>query len=132
MVNLSLGFWNIAGLRDKMENDLVRDWMYSHDIIVLSEIKTRGDPSLPGYTPITNIKSNHGVSVLVRSGLYPKIMINVEDEGVIAIELSCFPGIRFCGMYNVCTMNQLIHCISDRAHLPLFQLTSVVGSCVFF
>ena len=102
MVNLSLGFWNIAGLRDKMENDLVRDWMYSHDIIVLSEIKTRGDPSLPGYTPITNSKSNHGgVSVLVRSGLYPKIsMINVEDEGVIAVELSCFPGIRFCGMYN--------------------------------
>ena len=27
-------------------------------------------------------------------------MINVEEEGVIAFELSCFPGLRFCGMYN--------------------------------
>ena len=102
MVNISLGFWNIAGLRDKLENDIVRNWVFEHDVTVLSELKTRGTPSIPGYTPILNSKSNHGgVSVLVKSWMYSKIsMINVEDEGVIAFELSCIPGVRFCGMYN--------------------------------
>ena len=102
MVNISLGFWNIAGLRDKLENDRVRNWLFDHDIVVLSEIKTRGTPSVPGYTPILNSKSNHGgVVVLVKSWMYQKVsMINVEEEGVIAFELSCFPGLRFCGMYN--------------------------------
>ena len=102
MVTISIGFWNIAGLRDKLENDVVRNWMYNHDVIVLSEIKTRGTPSLPGYTAIPNSRSNHGgVAVLVKSWIYAKIsMINVEDEGIIVFELSNMPGIRFCGMYN--------------------------------
>ena len=70
--------------------------------IVLSETKTRGSPSLQSYTAIDNSKYNHGVvAVLFKSWLYDKVsMINVEDEGVVAFELSCVPGIRFCGVYN--------------------------------
>ena len=102
MVGLSIGFWNIAGIRDKLENDRVRTWLFKHDIVVISETKTRGTPSIPGYVPINNSKSNHGgIVTLIKSCLYPKVsMIDVQDEGVIAFELSCVPGVRFLGMYN--------------------------------
>ena len=85
-------------MNDKLENELVRDWAFQHNIIVLSETKTRGSPSLPGYIAINNSKYNHGgVAVLLKSWLYDKAsMINVEDEGVVAFELSCIPGIRSC------------------------------------
>ena len=102
MVGLSIGFWNIAGTHDKFENDLVRNWLFKHDIVIISETKTRGTPSVPGFVPINNSKSNHGgVVALIRVGLYPKIsMIDVEIEGVIGLELSCIPGLRLIGMYN--------------------------------
>ena len=102
MVGLSIGFWNIAGARDKFENELVRNWLFKHDIVIISETKTRGTPSVPGFVAINNSKSNHGgVVALVKAGLYPKVsMIDVENEGVIAWELSCAPGLRFVGMYN--------------------------------
>ena len=97
-----MGFWNIAGVRQKLENDRVRNWVYKHDIVVLSETKTRGTPSLPGYVAINNSKSNHGgIAVLVKSRLYKNVSkIDVTCEGVIAVELSCVPGVRFIGMYN--------------------------------
>ena len=102
MVGLSIGFWNIAGARDKFENELVRNWLFNQDIVIISETKTRGTPSVPGFVAINNSKSNHGgVVALVKAGLYPKVsMIDVDIEGVIALELSCAPGLRFVGMYN--------------------------------
>ena len=89
-------------MNDKLENELVRDWAFQHNIIVLSETKTRGSRSLPGNTAINNSKYNHGgVAVLFKSWLYDKVsMINAEDEGVLAFELSRVPCIRFCGVYN--------------------------------
>ena len=82
-------------MNDKLENELVRDWAFQPNIIVLSETKTRGSPSLPGYIDINNSKYNHGgVAVLLKSWLYDKVsMINVGGEGVVAFELSCIPGI---------------------------------------
>ena len=102
MVNVSIGFWNIAGLRDKLESELVRNWILSHDFITLTEIKTRGIPSFPGYTAIPNNPSNHGgIVILVKSKFYYQIsMINVDEKGVIAIEFASMSGLRFCGLYN--------------------------------
>jgi exonuclease III len=102
MVDLTIGFWNIAGARDKFENERVRNWLFNQDIVIISETKTKGTPSVPGFIAINNSKSNHGgVVALVKVGLYPKIsMIDVEIDGVIALELSCAPGLRFVGIYN--------------------------------
>ena len=102
MVGLTVGFWNIAGVREKLEKNLVRNWLFKHDIIFLSETKTRGTPSAPGFVAINNSSSNHGgIVALVKAWLYPKISkIDVENEGVVALELSSVPGLRFIGMYN--------------------------------
>ena len=102
MVNLSIGFWNIASMRDKLENELVRNYMFKHDIVILSETKTKGSPSLPGFIAVNNSKSNHGgVALLIKRWLFPKLsLIDIEDEGVIWFELSCITSVRFCGMYN--------------------------------
>ena len=102
MVGLSVGFWNIAGARDKFENEIVRNWLFNHDFVIISESKSKGSPSVPGFIAINNCKNNHGgVVALVKASLYPNVsMIDVEYEGVIAFELSCAPGLRFVGMYN--------------------------------
>ena len=102
MVGLSLGFWNIAGMRQKLENDRVRCWLYKHDIIIISETKTKGTPSVPGFVTVNNSKSNHGgIVAFIKVWLYPQISkIDVSIEGVIALELSCAPGVRLIGMYN--------------------------------
>ena len=86
MVKLSIGFWNIAGARNKFESDIVRDWLFLHDFVIISETKTRGTPSVPGFVAINNSKSNHGgIVALVKAALYPNIsMIDIEYEGVIA------------------------------------------------
>ena len=95
-------FWNIAGVRDKLENENVRSWLFQHDIVFLSETKTRGTPSVPGFVAINNSKSNHGgIVALVKARIYPKIRsIDVGTEGVVSLELSCVPGLRLIGIYN--------------------------------
>lgn len=102
MVRVTIGFWNIAGVRDKFENELVKDWLFYHDIIVFSEIKTRGTLSAPRFVAIKNSNSNHGVIVvLVKSHLYPKVnKIDVTTEGVVALEFSFMQGDRFIALYN--------------------------------
>ena len=55
MVGLSLGFWNIAGVRNKLENECVRNWLYKHGVIVLSETKTRGPPQYLGLCKSTTV-----------------------------------------------------------------------------
>ena len=89
-------------LRDKLESEFVRDWCSLHDIIVLSETKTSAAPSLPGYIAINNSKYRHGgVAVLLKRYLFPKVcFVDIEDEGAVWFELSCVPGVIFCGMYN--------------------------------
>ena len=101
-MKISIGFWNIGKMQDKMEMELVRDWANSHDLIVLSETKTTASPSVPGFVAINNSKFRHGgVAVLVKRYLYPLVCsIDIEDEGLIWFELSCVPGVLFCGIYN--------------------------------
>ena len=102
MVGLSIGFWNIAGVRDKLENEHVRSWFFKHDIVFISETKTRGTPSMPGFIPINNSRSNHGgIVAFIKVRLYPKVCkIDIEHEGVVALELSCALGLRIVGIYN--------------------------------
>ena len=89
-------------MRDKLDGDLVRDWCSKHDIVVLSETKTTVSPSLPGFVSINNSKHRHGgIAVLIKRYLYHSVSyVDVDDEGAIWFELSCVPGVMFCGMYN--------------------------------
>ena len=68
VVMISIGYWNIHGTSDKLESDSVRDWIFLHDIVVLSETKTIASPSVPGYVAVNNSKSRRGgVAMLVRA-----------------------------------------------------------------
>ena len=101
-MKLRIGFWNIGGMRDKLESELVRLWCYEPDIIVLPEKKTTATPSIPGFVAINNSKHRHGgIAVLLKRWLFSQVcFIDINDEGVIWLELSNIPGVKFCGMYN--------------------------------
>ena len=70
--------------------------------VTISETKTRGTQSAPGFVAINSSKSNPGDAVaLVKGALYPMIsMVKIQYKGVIALELSCSPGLRFVGIYK--------------------------------
>ena len=99
---MSIGFWNICRVGNKLESELVRDWCSLHDIVVLSETKTTTAPSLPGFVAVNNSKHRHGgVAVLIKRYLYPSVSyVDVNDEGAVWFELTRVPGVLFCGMYN--------------------------------
>ena len=89
-------------MKDKLESDVVRTWLYEHDIVVLSETKTTATPSVPGFVAINNSKHRHGgIAILIRRWLFSHVRhIDINDEGVVWFELSNVPGVLFCGMYN--------------------------------
>ena len=71
-----LGFWNVNGIRNKLESRNVLQWLLKHDIIFLSETKTNCDFHVPGFNVIIGkMKSPNrgGVALLVRNALSDKI-----------------------------------------------------------
>ena len=131
-MKLSIGFWNICRVGSKLESDLVREWCGLHDIVVLSETKTTASPSLPGFVTINNSKHRHGgVAVLIKRYLYPSVCyIDIDDEGAIWFEMSCVPGVMFCGMYNEPSDSYYFRpetFASIPAHLESGKLSVIVG-----
>ena len=59
--------WNINGVRCKLENNLVQDFLLQYDIICLNEVKTPLRVCLPGYVSyMSNSKvSPHRVGTVV-------------------------------------------------------------------
>ena len=46
--NMRFGYWNIHGVRNKLENKLVMSWIIKHDVIFLGEVKTSIQFTVPG------------------------------------------------------------------------------------
>ena len=116
----------------KLESELVRDWCSLHDIVVLSETKTTASPSVPGFVAVNNSKHRHGgVAVLIKRYLYPSVChLDIDDEGTVWFELSCIPGVIFCGMYNEPSDSSYFWpetFASIPAHLESGKLSVIVG-----
>ena len=131
-MKLCIGFWNICRVGSKLERELVRDWCSLHDIVVLSETKTTASPSLPGFVTINNSKHRHGgVAVLIKRYLYPSVcFVDIDDEGAVWFELSCIPGVIFCGLYNEPSDSPYFRpetFASIPAHLETGKLTVIIG-----
>ena len=90
-------------MRNKLESDIVLQWLHSHDIVVLGEIKTAKLPHIPGFIPKISKSANSkrgGLAVLVKAYLYPDVY-NIDDSvnEQLWFSLHSVPGIRFCGAY---------------------------------
>ena len=101
--NMRFGYWNIHGVRNKLENKLVMSWIIKHDVIFLGEVKTSIQFTVPGYTVIrkTNASNMHrgGVVLLVKNYVY-KLIRNVTcDEDQIWIQLAHMHNIQIGGCY---------------------------------
>ena len=100
---MSIGFWNINNIRNKLENDAVLQWVQQHDIVVLGEIKIAKLPHIPGYVPIiakTVNSKRGGLAILVRNYLHGDVYHvdrTVNDQ--IWFCLHSVPNVRFCGAY---------------------------------
>ena len=99
-----VGFWNINGLKNKLEKDNVLQWMSKHDIVVLSEIHRATVKHAPGFVPIVakNDSPTHrgGLVVLFKHSIYPEVF--AVDKSVpeqVWFRLRCIPDVQFCGAY---------------------------------
>ena len=65
---LVMSTWNVNGVANKLENDIVQMWINTNDIVFLNKTKTMKTFSVPGYEVYTNSQSNRGgVAVLLRN-----------------------------------------------------------------
>ena len=90
-------------MRNKLESDIVLQWLHSHDIVVLGEIKTAKLPHITGFIPKISKSANSkrdGLAVLVKAYLHPDVY-NIDDSvnEQLWFSLHSVPGIRFCGAY---------------------------------
>ena len=107
-------------MRNKLEDEVVLQWLLRHDLIILSEIKISKLPHVPGFVPIIAKTVNPrrgGVAVLVRSSLYSDVChIDNSYNDQLWFSFSSIPGVRFCGAYITPTSSPYF-CESDIANI---------------
>ena len=96
--------WNVAGVRDKMNNQEILSFVLNFHIVWLLEIKTTAKINVPGFHTFQNSSiycgNRGGVAMLVKYSLLDFIkFVNMNSEGQIWVELSCYPGFVFGGVY---------------------------------
>ena len=101
--SLCLGYWNINGVRNKLENDNVLATVMKYDILWVSEIKSPTNANLPGYTAYRNKERyvNHGGICLYVKNCLVRSISSVRFDGDDAIWLNFYfqPDISFGAFY---------------------------------
>ena len=101
--SFKIGYWNIHGVGNKLENKTVLDWISSHHIIFLSELKTGWQFSVPGYVVSRKIEGNNmhrgGVAVLVKKYIRNYLKNIVCDNDQIWINCSQMANFHIGGCY---------------------------------
>ena len=91
-------------MKNKLQNSEILSFVLKFDIIWLLEIKSTLQRSVPGFNVYVN-KSKEGehrggIMMLVKCVWVQYITrIDMETEGQIWIEMSCFPGLKLGGVY---------------------------------
>lgn len=101
--HLVIGFWNIHGVRNKLETPHVKEWISLHDLLFLCETNTNNEFSVAGYKVLRGISKNPsrgGVSFLIKTWLWDKVVhVDILHEDQIWFELSVLPNIVIGGCY---------------------------------
>ena len=100
--DIMIGYWNIHGVKNKIENELVINWIKKHDIVVLSEVKTALPFTVPGYIVLRKEGNNphRGGTVLIVKNSLDKYMKSIScEEDQIWFNLSFLPHIHIGGCY---------------------------------
>ena len=101
--SLCLGYWNINGVTNKLENDNVLAALMKYDFLWVAEIKSPINAHLPGYTAYRNSERymNHGGICLYMKNSLVRFVSSVRFDGDDAIWLnfSFQPDITFGAFY---------------------------------
>ena len=86
-IKLSVTYWDISSIGNKLENGKILKLFSKYDIIFLSELKTNLTVHLPGFESYRNSKrySYHGgICVIIKNHLSTQIsmMRFDEDDGI--------------------------------------------------
>ena len=115
-----MGFWNINGIRNKLESGYVLSWLLKHDVIFLNETKTNVDFCVPGYKVIIGKSENAnrgGVAFLIRNSLCEDITcVDVSYHEQIWVRFSFLPQVVFGGCY-VPPSDSMYYTDEDFAHI---------------
>ena len=96
--------WNIAGAREKLNNEDIVKHLRQFDIVWILETKIIKTTKISGYIPYykPSIHGEHrgGILLLVKNYLEKYILnVNTDFESQIWLELSIYPKISFGGIY---------------------------------
>lgn len=97
--------WNIAGLKDKLQDNMILQFVMSFDIVFLLEAKQNFNSTVPGFDVYTNVSrvGQHrggGVVMLVRCILTDDIInVDTDSEKHIWITMSWWPNQKIGEVY---------------------------------
>ena len=104
MNELKICSWNIAGLKDKLQDQCILEFVMKFDLVFILESKTYFNLNVPGFEVYTNVSSSGqnrgGVVMLLKSHLSSDVLnVNADDEGQIWLTMSWWPTVKIGGVY---------------------------------
>ena len=95
--------WNIAGAREKLNNENIIKHLRQFDVVWILETKmiktTEISGFIPYYQPSRHGEHRGGILLLVKNYLEKYILnVNMNFESQIWLELSIYPKISFGGI----------------------------------
>ena len=104
MTQLKICSWNIAGVKDKLQNHRILEFVMDFDIVFILESKMYFNLNVPGFTIYTNVSSagkhRGGVIMMLKSRLSNDVLsVNTDNEGQIWLTMSWWPSLKFGGIY---------------------------------
>ena len=101
--DLRIGFWNVNGLRNKLESNCVIQWMNCHDIVVLSETHRKSVSHAPGFIGYAaSNPHNHrgGLAILFSQAIHADVVdLDTDVQEQIWFRLKSIARTQFCGLY---------------------------------
>ena len=141
---LSITSWNINGIGNKLENDKVQNFLCEYDIVMLNELKTPCNFSLPGYKLFRSTgQSQHrgGCAVLIKNRLANEIIQMVTtDHDCVYFKLRFMQNVIFVASYippgdspffkedTLGCIQELIKCNPDDQLILLGDLNARFGA----
>ena len=101
---LKLVSWNINGVRTKLEEQCVQDYLLKYDIVCLNEVKTPLRVCLPGYISYmsNNKMSPHrgGTVIMVKNYLAQSTLrVDTGTEDQVWLHFRSPPGVVVASLY---------------------------------
>ena len=96
--------WNIAGLKDKLQEPRILNFVMGFDIVFILESKKFFNLTVPGFGVYANVSregyNRGGVVMLVKCKLLSDVLsVNTDSEGQIWIVMSWWPSLKIGGIY---------------------------------